>query len=335
MTPRARPPLFRRPGAVVLLDDDADYLEMLAMVLPRHWPLRLFTRPTQCVHAMHRELRLWEADLWQVQYAVDLWRQGKPLLPQVLGYWARATERFSLTQVCVVDFSMPAMDGLQVLSELVDWPGARVMLTGQADERVAVDAFNRGLIDQYIPKQVAEMATLLAKSLRRLADPFHDRHDAIWRATLRPQQMALFRQGGAGPALKALMEREWVDHVVMGDPFGVLGLDLDGRATWLQLVPREQLAAHAQAAAAEGLAGEVLQAVREGRAMVCTQVRGHLGLHGHGPVVPTFALDSEGLLLAARFALEPTDLPEPIEGYRSWLAARGPRCIQDERPSGW
>ena len=30
-------PLFHRPGTVVFLDDDPDYLEMLALVLPRHW----------------------------------------------------------------------------------------------------------------------------------------------------------------------------------------------------------------------------------------------------------------------------------------------------------
>ncbi len=328
--------LFRRTGSVFLLDDDADYLELMALLLPPEWHVRLFLRPQACLAYMQQEQTAWAADCYRQETLVDLWQQGRPMIPQLLRYWAQHPHRYGLTHVGVSDQMMPGLKGLELFAQLrTAWPGARLLLTGQADERVAVDAFNHGLIDQYIPKQVSEMATLLAKSLRRLADHCHDRHDAIWRATLRPQQMALFRQGGAGPALKTLMEREWVDHVVMGDPFGVLGLDKDGQPTWLQLIPRDQLPVHAQLAAAEGLSGDELQAVRDGRAMVCPQLRAHLGLHGIGPRVPTFSLDTEGQLLAARFPLSPADLPEPIEGYRNWLAARGPRCIQDERPSGW
>ena len=40
---------------------------------------------------------------------------------------------------------MPAMNGLQVLGELVNWSGSRVLLTGRADEQIAVSAFNAGL----------------------------------------------------------------------------------------------------------------------------------------------------------------------------------------------
>ena len=34
--------LYRRPGGVVFLDDDPDYLEMLAEVMPLDWYVRLF-----------------------------------------------------------------------------------------------------------------------------------------------------------------------------------------------------------------------------------------------------------------------------------------------------
>ena len=37
-------PLFHRPGAIVFLDDDPAYLEMLAMVLPRQWHVKLVLR---------------------------------------------------------------------------------------------------------------------------------------------------------------------------------------------------------------------------------------------------------------------------------------------------
>ena len=118
-------PLFHRPGTVVFLDDDPDYLEMLALVLPRQWHLRLFLRPAEAIAHLLQEPPFWEADAWNQQQLISLWREGKPLIPQILAYWSRYTERYALSRVCVVDFSMPGMDGLQVLAELGDWPGAR------------------------------------------------------------------------------------------------------------------------------------------------------------------------------------------------------------------
>ncbi len=91
-------PLFHRPGTVVFLDDDPDYLEMLALVLPRHWHLRLFLRPTECISHLLQEPPFWEADAWNQQQLVDLWREGKPLIPQVLAYWSRYTERYALSR---------------------------------------------------------------------------------------------------------------------------------------------------------------------------------------------------------------------------------------------
>ena len=81
-------PLFSRPGSLAFLDDDADYLEMLALLLPRKWHARLFMQPRECIVQLHREQPFWEADAWHQQQLVDQWRAGRPLVPQILEYWA-------------------------------------------------------------------------------------------------------------------------------------------------------------------------------------------------------------------------------------------------------
>lgn len=322
--------LFRRPGSVFLLDDDRDYLEMLALLLPPQWHVRLFHRPHACLRHMREEQQAWAADCFRQETLVDLWRQGRPLIPQILRYWAQHPHRHGLTHVGVCDHIMPGLTGLELFEQLRGgWPGARVLLTGQADERVAVNAFNHGLIDQYIPKQAADMSALLAACLPRLADHCHDRHDAIWRVTLRPQQMALLRQGGAGRALKTLMERQWVEYVVLGDPFGVLALDEAGRVSWLQLAARDMLAERALSAEVDGLAADTRRSLQEGQVLVAPEMRRSLGLEGVGEVRPAFPLSAEGQLLAAQFELEDAWLPAPLQGYQQWLAAQGGRFILD------
>lgn len=99
---------------------------------------------------------------------IEHWRAGVTLIPQIQRYWATHTERFGLTRVCVFDYAMLGMDGLQALGELTDHQGGRILLTGQADEHVAVSAFNRGLINQFIAKQAPDISQHLVLVVLRM-----------------------------------------------------------------------------------------------------------------------------------------------------------------------
>ena len=124
--------LYRRPGGVVFLDDDRDYLEMLAEVMPADWHARFFLRPVACIETLLKEKALRESDAWRQQAIVNRWGEGAALIPQILQYWRDdAMQRFALTRVCVVDYAMPAMSGLRVLGELTEWTGSRILLTGR------------------------------------------------------------------------------------------------------------------------------------------------------------------------------------------------------------
>jgi CheY-like chemotaxis protein len=57
-----------------------------------------------------------------------------------------------LVSVVVCDYAMPGMDGLAFFDEFNDPSVRRVMLTALCDEHRAVQAFNRGLIHQFVHK---------------------------------------------------------------------------------------------------------------------------------------------------------------------------------------
>ena len=320
-------PLFHRPGTVVFLDDDPDYLEMLALVLPRHWHVKLFLRPGECINYLQQEPPFWEADAWNQQQLVDQWREGKPLIPQLLSYWARDTERFALTRVCVVDFSMPAMDGLSVLGELVDWPGSRVLLTGQADEQVAVSAFNKGLIDQFIAKQTPDISRRLIEAVEHLLATPNARHAQTWRTTLTPEQNALLRVPSVSRELASVASRRWVEHVVIGDPFGVLGMDAGGKASWLQLEPTNALAALAEVAEIEGVRPADLDEIRKGRRLANLELRQALGVQGPPELAAAFPVGPDGTLVGALFNVDAGHQADAGTGYTAWLARQERRRV--------
>ncbi len=314
--------LYHRPGSVALLDDAPDYLEMLVASLPRHWNLEPFLSPQSFVNYLQQEPPRWEADFWNQQKIVEAWHRGTPLVPQVLDYWATTPERFSLTKVCVVDQLMPGMTGLQALDELVDWPGHRILLTGAFDEALATQAFNRGLIDQFIAKQTEKLASHLGSTIQMLMARPNARFHQIWAATLTPRQYAILRDPRVADDLARFTATTFVEWVVIGDPFGVLGISETGAPTWLQLEPTSGLAELAEWAADRGVDAEDVRHIQAGHCVYDRDLGLEMADANPLSVTPAFAIGDAGTLLAAIHRIDAAIAAPAALSYREWLAGK-------------
>ncbi len=324
-------PLFHCPGSLAFLDDDPDYLQMLGLMLPETWNVRLFSRADDCLAQLLQEPPRWEADAWAQQQIIDRWRQGAtPLVPQVLRYWAEhGQSRYALTHACVVDYSMPDVDGLQVMAALSDWPGLRMLLTGQADEQIAVQAFNRALIDQFLPKQAPDVSARLNEVLRSMPSNANTRCSQIWRGTLTPVQNAQLRVPAVAQALRQLVgQQRFADYVVLGDPFGILGRTVEGDVSWLQLEPADGLEELESLAESVGADRATLAEIRYGRQLIDLELGQALGREGSPQLRPAFAIGQDTGLLGALFSVDPAYAPGSGTSYGAWLAEQSPRAVR-------
>lgn len=76
--------------------------------------------------------------------------------------------RFAELSVVVCDYAMPGINGIEVLEKVDDPSVAKILLTGVADEQVALDAFNSGVIDRFVMKndpRAWELVTEYAEEL--------------------------------------------------------------------------------------------------------------------------------------------------------------------------
>ena len=324
--------MYRSPGGVIFLDDDPDYLEMLAEVMPLDWYVRLFVRPVACIELLLKEPPLWEADAWAQQEIVNRWREGAMLIPQILAYWREdGTTRFELTKVCVVDYSMPAMSGLRVLSELDGWSGARVLLTGRTDEQLAVSAFNRNLIEQFVPKQSPELRVRLTETITNLLRLPNARREQIWRATLTREQHDLLCRPDIAQSLEQLsLKHGWIEYVVIGAPFGVLALDQKANVNWVQLEPAENLKELAEMAESQGWDAQTVEDIRAGKKLIDLELQ--LALDGADKPQPMQAIalgTAPVLLYGALFQVNQIFCPDPQASHERFLSSWAERKLQD------
>ena len=322
-------PLFHRAGGIVFLDDAIDYLELVGMVLPPQWHVELFSRPATFLQRMAGEPARWEADVARQLSMLDRHRHGQPLIPLLLNYWSTCPERLMLARVCVVDYAMPGADGLQVLSSLVDWPGSRVMLTGQAEDQIAIRAFNEGLIEQFVQKQTHQIAQVLVGMLSRLLYQPHARIDAAWRTALRAEQLGLLRTASVDGQLSEYARQHWVEHAVVDEPFGILGLRQDGSCEWMQLEPAGHLAELAELAASVGLPGDQVRDIEQARRLAAVELHQQLRLTGPVRTAPAFEVGHGKLLTAAVFPLSAGDVGARILPWHAFVQQQGERVVQD------
>ncbi|WP_042301375.1 response regulator [Paraburkholderia kururiensis] len=156
-----RQPLFY-PTSVVFVDDSTDFLHALQGIFADRHLNRFFTDPAAALDYLSS--RAHEAP--QERFSGAAYSEFEKKGGNAFGQDALHNEgRFEEIAAIVVDYQMPGMDGIELLSALSGMACAKVLLTGTADEPRAVDAFNDGLIDFYLKKSDAGMSRKLTSAI--------------------------------------------------------------------------------------------------------------------------------------------------------------------------
>ncbi|MGA2655678.1 MAG: response regulator, partial [Gammaproteobacteria bacterium] len=135
------------PTQTLILDDNPRFLESMNVALSANHIVKSFKTPIDLIdyvtqtesvpfsqHCLHRPE---EAQINHRIIDVDVDAIQKEVYNP---------KRFFENTVLVVDYAMPSMHGLDVCKELRHFPIKKIMLTGEADDTIAVEAFNQGLI---------------------------------------------------------------------------------------------------------------------------------------------------------------------------------------------
>jgi hypothetical protein len=128
--------------------------------------------------------------------------------------------------------------------------------------------------------------------------------------------------------LAAYAAKRWVEHVVIGAPFGMLGMDAAGNVSWLQLETREALKTLAELAEIEGVPPDGLADIRDGRKLANLELRQALSMTEPCELLPAFPVGEGGPLLGALFPVPSAYSPDPENSYSRWLARQERRQVQ-------
>jgi CheY-like chemotaxis protein len=311
--------LTHQPGRVAVLDDDVSYLEALSLALPASWQLRCYGHPQACIKDVADDRVAWENRRQRLYSWIGLWRENQPLLSRILKDLVVQAPAYGLTKVLVVDYAMPGKNGLEVLQELHGLAAGRILLTGLADEQLAVKAFNNRLIEQFVQKHSVDVGQLLKQAISDLFDRVDLLESQTWCSVFSPAQIAVLQRQDVSSELHQLAAKRWVEYMVLSEPFGVLGFDRQGRAGWLQLETQASLSDLVEMASTLGVNADLILAVEDQKILLSLEVQQVLKTTGVELTGACIAMGKSEPLLGAWFELPPQYARPAASSYEAFM----------------
>lgn len=168
-------PSCKHPTRVLFIDDEPDFLMSIAANLSaKSAAYVFFDSPERAIHYINDE------------YHSDPFTQRSVSNSETYHYEHHALEvnlstlyqeiynpnRFNQISTVIIDYDMPGINGLEVCQAINDPYVQKILLTGAADEHLAVQAFNQGLIHKYIRKQTKNIFEHLETAIQESQDHY-------------------------------------------------------------------------------------------------------------------------------------------------------------------
>lgn len=167
------------PSTILMVDDNPDLLKDISFALMstrQKYKSKYSTSPQEIIQILQKQGNTLQQFLQKcVSSSEEYYEPSKSIvnidIPAILKEVYTSPPRFTQHLVLVVDFAMPDMSGLELCQKIrqdLQLPIKIIMLTGEADQKTAIQAFNDKLIDRFILKSSPDYIKTLLKYLHEL-----------------------------------------------------------------------------------------------------------------------------------------------------------------------
>jgi CheY-like chemotaxis protein len=170
-------------------------------------------------------------------------------------------EQEKRVSVVVVDYEMPLMDGLTFCKKLSGLPVLKIMLTGHADLKIAIDAFNQGIIDRFLVKDTP--IDVIAESVACMQQRFFEKQSYPLLSYLSSNDLSPINTLGYQQHFKAILSQYSMSAYYLLDSNGsYLFISDQGKPWYWMVILPTQLAEYIDIAEDAGGSATLIQAMK-------------------------------------------------------------------------
>ena len=264
---------YYHPTSVIIVDDDASFLESFQFYFGDRFPCRTFQRGADALaHLRSPEVTRWFTQdfLAPARGPFDPagFERGDRMVQVRTSLVATVfadPNRFANPSVVVVDYAMPGMSGIEFLQHSSDLPIRKLLLTGKGDEKTAVKAFNQGIVDAFFMKQQPDLAETLACRISELQALYFGGATRLLKSALALEMTDFIGDHAFGRMFDAVLAQTGAtEYCLLTEPQGVLMVAASGKASFMLVQDEDHMRAAAEIAQAEIAPPELAELLHRG-----------------------------------------------------------------------
>jgi CheY-like chemotaxis protein len=166
-------PLISYPTRLLWVDDDELFLQAATAALKSSYEITTCNSPKECLsfyqsyESVLTSLSLLQGCREHEEYdLID--HLPVDINLDAIKRLSENPQRHQDISVMIVDYNMPGMTGIELCNELRKLPIKKILLTGDAGNQKAIDAFNDGIIDCFIRKDDPMLVAELLRHIKKL-----------------------------------------------------------------------------------------------------------------------------------------------------------------------
>ena len=257
----------------MFVDDSSDFLANLSLQLDSQLAYRLFDSPIDALvtlNAQRHESSLTQKYFSRYRYVEDF-SLSNHVIDIDLNKIHREVHdehRFEEVSVVVVDYVMPEIDGLEFCRQIKNPLIRKVLLTGKADEKFAVQAFNEGIIDRFIRKNDAAALSTLNDVISELQRDYFSTAQKPLADTLKVGTPRFLHDAKFASLFQQLCaQHHIVEYYLCANPDGMLMLSASGAARLLLAYTEKDIQAQYEIAFEQAAPQALLDEIKSGHSV--------------------------------------------------------------------
>lgn len=266
VTERIYPYYF--PTTAVFIDDDRDFLLNFSLQLDEELSYQLFDSPHKGETYIRKKAMAHDRRSYFKVQEADPNSPNGPIISLSLADIHREmynNQRFTEVSVLVVDYSMPGINGIDLCKALNDCPIKKILLTGKADEQIAIEAFNEGVIDRFVRKSDAAVVAKINKHIHDLQPLYFKDNADVMIQTLGANTLPFLEDPEFVRYFHSLCQKtKTVEYYLTDKPKGFLLVSEDAAVSQLLILSAEDLQVHHEIALDEGAPQALLDHLKKG-----------------------------------------------------------------------
>ncbi len=251
------------PTTTLFVDDDQLFLKSIQRNLGDDLTCIFYSDPEKALDFLNQTYKQesfikhciaekQDADFDHLVYDINL---------RVIRDEVKQSDRFSEISVVVVDFSMPQLDGLEFCRQLNNSNVHKILLTGEGDADLAVDAFNKGLIHKFIMKSTPSLYQVLNNSIQELKHKYfnHLTEQIKGKSGFYRKKFSYLDDARVDEFFdKVMQDKKIVEYYILDESGGFLLIDAQGKSYLLVIKSEKDVEDDYKHAEIEGAPEDVL-----------------------------------------------------------------------------